>query len=161
MPDEGRGDMRACQGGSRVKSGGENALHGGPEGKDSMNGTFRNQVSSLQLEFMNKYNWNACTNKAKVLFVNEGLIRKEVGQKGCTRLAQAWHISKEIWNLSKGTSLKDFNQGSDMASHIFEKIISASVGKMNWMGVKEKLQVLRTIPALTEITGEGEEISTK
>lgn len=73
-----------------------------------------------------------------VFFVNEGLIRKESGkvmpnQHGLDILA------KEFGIFPKGTSLKDLNQASDMSWHIFEKIISDSVRKMNCLGVKEKL----------------------
>lgn len=62
-------------------------------------------------------------------------------------------LAKEFVICPNGTYVKGFNQGSDMTWHISE-IISASLRKMNWMGVKAKLQVLRTSQILNEITAE-------
>lgn len=63
-------------------------------------------------------------------------------------------LAKEFIICPNGTYVKGFNQGSDMTWHIFEKIISASLRKMNWMGVKAKLQVLRTSQILSEMAAE-------
>lgn len=90
------------------------------------------------MEFLHKYNSKLIVvNKYKVWFVNKGLIRKEVGKEGCAKQ----HIldvcaAKQFGIYPKETSLKDFNQGSDMTWHVFEKDISASVRRMNWLGVK-------------------------
>lgn len=63
-------------------------------------------------------------------------------------------LAKEFGIFPKGRPLKDLNQGGDMSWHIFEKIISASVRKMNWLGVKEKLGSENNLNP-NEITADG------